>query len=161
VALVAVIINPAATWQVARNSYRDHPDHKGAAEFIKGLNPGPADILIAEDVINQTYYLGKVDYHLQSAEGATDHSVLTNGTLYDQYTGAPVIGSGPEFQAIVDRETAGNIYIIGDGQVSVSLLRRNRSDGIAEILESDRLDVIYVGRDKRTKVWKLRRQVRN
>ncbi len=41
--------------------------------------------------------------------------------MYDQYTDTPVIGSGRELRTILDRETAGSVYIIGDGQVSEAL----------------------------------------
>jgi 4-amino-4-deoxy-L-arabinose transferase-like glycosyltransferase len=158
VVLIAAIVNPTAAWQVAGNNYEDHPDHKGAAEFIQSLNPGPADILIAEDSIVQTYYLGRVDYRLQNVAGARNHSVLRNGVLYGQYTGTPVIGSGRQLEAILDRELAGSIYIISSNHGSASLQRRNRKNGIAEVLASDRLEVVYVGRDHKTRVWKLRRQ---
>jgi hypothetical protein len=157
IVLAAAFVNPVAAWQTAMNDYSDHPDHKGAAEFIRSLNLDPRDIIIAEDSINQTYYLGKVDYRLQNFTGAKNHSLLKNGILYDQYSGRPVIGSGLELQALLDRETAGKIYIVGDGQASETLSRRNRANGIAEVLQSNRLQVIYVGRDRKTKVWKPRR----
>jgi hypothetical protein len=157
VALVAMMVNPTAAWQTAKNSFSDYPDQKGAAEFIKSLKPGRADILIAEDSISQTYYLGKVDYRLQSLAVAVKHSMMKNGVLYGHYTGTPVIASGRDFEAILDRGDAGNIYVIGS-QFAEGMLRRNRANGIAEVLESDRLEVIYVGRDHETKVWKRRRQ---
>ena len=154
--VVAAIINPAAAWQIAENSYDDHPDHKGAAEYIKSLKLGPADIIIAEDSIIQTYYLGMVNYRLQNTVNAKNHSVLRDGVLYGQYTGTPVIGSGRQFEAILSREPSGDIYIISSSQGSPKWKLDNRADGIAEILESDRLEVIYVGHDHETKVWKLR-----
>jgi hypothetical protein len=157
--LVAATINPASAWQAAKNDYRDHPDHKGAAEFIQNLPSGVADVLIAEDSISQTYYLGKVDYRLQSIEGAKNHAVLTNGVLYDQYTNAPVIGSGRQLEEVLDRASGADVYVISNAQVSKSTQRRNRGNGIAEMLESDRLEVAYVGRDRETIVWKLRQPV--
>jgi hypothetical protein len=161
VLFIAAVINPAAAWQASRNDYSDHPDHKGAAEFIRKLNPGPDDIILAEDSINQMYYLERVNYRLQNFVGATNHAVLRDGTLYDQYTGLPVIGTGSEFEAILDSNVSRNIFVIGDGQVSDTLRRRNRGNGIAEVLDSDRLEVIYAGRDLRTQVWKRNRRVRN
>ena len=158
VVFIAAIINPAAAWQASKNDYSDHPDHKGAAEFVRNLNPGPDDIIIAEDSINQMYYLERVNYRLQNFVGAKNHSTLRNGTLYDQYTGLPVIGTGSEFEAILDSNVAGNIYVIGDGQVSDTLRRRNRGNGIAEVLASGRLELVYEGRDGATKVWRLSRR---
>jgi hypothetical protein len=159
VVLVILLVNPAAMLQAARNDYTDHPDHKGAAEFIREITPAPAYIIIAEDSINLTYYLGKVDYRVQNFVRAKKHSVLKDGVLYGQYTDTPVIGSGRQFEMILDRATTGNIYIIGSGEFHESQLRSNRANGISEVLESDRLEVIYVGRDRKTKVWKPRRQV--
>lgn len=155
--LVGTMVNPGAAWQAARNNYQDHPDHKGAAEFVRSLNPGPADTIIAEDSINQTYYLGKVDYRLQNIAIASKHALLRNGVLYGQYTGTPIITSGRQLSEILRRERLGNVYIIGDAQTAAGLSRRNRENGIAEILESNLLQVIYVGRDGRTKVWRRRR----
>jgi hypothetical protein len=157
VVLIAAIINPAAAWQVSNNDYRDHPDHKGAAEFIRNLNPGPDDIVIAEDSIVQTYYLGKVDYRLQSVVGARNHSIQINGVLHGQYTNTPVVGSGAELERILERRFAYDVYVISSAQVSESLMRRNRAGGIASVLASERLEVIYKGRDDKTTVWRLRR----
>jgi hypothetical protein len=155
--VVVAAINPIAAWQTAQNSYLDHPDHAGAAEFIRQLSPGQPDIVIAEDPIVQTYYLGQVNYRLQSTAGARWHSLLKDGVLYDQYTGVPVIGSGQELEALLARNTDRNVYVISSAQVSDSLMRRNRGNGIAEALDSDLLEIIYVGRDRATTIWKLRR----
>jgi hypothetical protein len=155
--VVVAAINPAAAWQAAQNSHVDHPDHSGAAAFMKRLSPSLTDIVIAEDPIVQTYYLGRVHYRLQSTAGARRHSVLKDGVLYDQYTGVPVIGSGLDLENLLARSADRNVYLISSAQVSDSLMRRNRGNGIAEVLESDRLEIIYVGRDRATTIWKVRR----
>jgi hypothetical protein len=154
VVLIAAIINPAAAWQAAKNDYSDHPDHKGAAEFIRKLNPGPEDIVIAEDSIVLTYYLGRVDYRLQSTAGAKNHSILKNGVLHGQYTNTRVIGSGNELIRILGGHHGRDAYIVSSAQVAEGLVRRNRGEGIAEALASERLKVVYVGRDGETKIWK-------
>jgi hypothetical protein len=159
--LVAAIVNPSAAWQAAKNDYRDHPDHKGAAQFLQNLHRGPADIVIAEDSISQTYYLGKVDYRLQNFAGAKNHAVLRNGLLYDQYSKALIIGSGRRFEEVLDRAAGADVYVISSAQVSARTQRRNRENGIAEVLESGRLEVVYVGRDRETTVWKLRQPFKN
>jgi uncharacterized membrane protein YeaQ/YmgE (transglycosylase-associated protein family) len=155
--LIAIIVNPVAVWRTAQNDYRNHPDHKGAAEFIRSLNLDADDIIIAEDCINQTYYLGKVDYRLQNVLAARKHSVLRNGVLYGQYTSAPVIGSGRMLKDVLEREPVRNIYIIGNSEGAKNWLRQNRENGIAEVLASGHLEVIFVGRDRKTTVWRLRR----
>ena len=157
VVLIAAVINPAAAWQASKNDYRDHPDHKGAAEFMRNLNPGPDDLVIAEDSIVQTYYLGKVDYRLQSVAGARNHSIQIKGVLHGQYTNTPVVGSGAELETILERHCANDVYVISSAQVSEGLMRRNRAGGIANVLASEQLEVIYKGRDDKTTVWRLRR----
>jgi Dolichyl-phosphate-mannose-protein mannosyltransferase len=154
---VVVLVNPVAVLQVARNDYSDHPDHKGAAEYIKGSRPGPQDILIAEDSIVQTYYLGRVDYRLLNVDVARKHSVVKEGVLRGQYTGTPILGTGREFSVVLDAATTGEVYVIGSGENFADERRRNRGNGIAEVLESGRLEVVFEGRDGKTRVWRLRR----
>ena len=67
---VLVFANPVAVVQTANLDYEDHPDHKGAAEFIKAIPLNENDVLIAEDIIQQTYYLGTVDYYLRDLDDA-------------------------------------------------------------------------------------------
>lgn len=156
-AVVAVVGNPVLAWRVAQNDYTRHPDHKGAAEFVLDHSRGSRPVVIAEDSIVQTYYLGHVDYRLQSVFGAKSHGLLKDGVLYDQYTGAEVIGSGDEFSHVLNERAREDIYVISSAQVSDSLKRRNRGNGISEVLASGRFEEIYVGRDGATVVWKLAR----
>jgi hypothetical protein len=157
VALVLATVNPAAVAVAASNDYRTHPDHKGAAEFIMALEPGPQDLLIAEDSINQTFYLGRVNYSLLAYDVAQAHAVAADGRQYGQYTGTPVIGTGNELRAVLDKHSVGAIYIIGSGENFDDGRRYMRRHGIYELLKSDRMEVIYEGRDNRTKVWRVRR----
>jgi hypothetical protein len=153
-AAALLTINPIAAWQVAENSYADHPDHKGAAEFIESLSPSDSDVIVAEDSIVQAYYLGRVDYRLQSVAMARAHSFLKEGRLFDQYTGARIIGSGDELLAVLDDAGARDVYVVSSSQTPPGLEQRNRASGIAEAFSSDRLELIYVGRDRETKVWR-------
>jgi hypothetical protein len=157
IALVVAFVNPIEMVRVARNDYSAHPDHKGAAEFVKSLHPAPDAILIAEDSINQTYYLGRVDYRLLYEMEAAAHSVLVNGVLRGQYTGTPILGSGAALERVLDTAGDRDTYILGSGENFADGRRGMRGGGIYELLESDRLEVIYEGRDGRTKVWRLRR----
>jgi hypothetical protein len=47
--------------------------------------------------------------------------------------------------------------VIGSGENFADERRRNRGNGIAEVLESGRLEVVFEGRDGKTRVWRLRR----
>jgi hypothetical protein len=109
---------------------------------------------VAEDSIVQAYYLGRVDYRLQSVAMARAHSFLKEGRLFDQYTGARIIGSGDELLAVLDDAGARDVYVVSSSQSPPGLEQRNRASGIAEAFSSDRLELIYVGRDRETKVWR-------
>jgi 4-amino-4-deoxy-L-arabinose transferase-like glycosyltransferase len=156
IAMTAILtINPVAAWRVAANSYADHPDHKGAAKFIQSLKPDDEDVIVAEDSIVQAYYLRSVDYRLQSVAMARAHSFVRAGVLFDQYTGARIIGSGEELLAVFDEAGSRDVYVVSSSQSAAGLEHRNRANGIADVLSSNRLELLYVGRDRETKVWKL------
>ncbi len=74
------MVNPVAFGNIVHTGYKTHPDHKGAAAFIMQQRLGPNDIIVAEDVLQQTYYLGHVDYWLQSRDAAVDlHPATSTG----------------------------------------------------------------------------------
>jgi hypothetical protein len=151
-----VVLQPGALLSAVRNDYSTHPDHRGAAEFVSSLPIQSGDVIIAEDSINQTYYLGRVDYRLLNVDVARKHSVVKNGVLRGQYTGTPVIGSGAELMAILDKARGRRVYIIGSGEDFADHRERSRGNGIREVLEGQRLEKIFVGRDGRTVVWTVR-----
>lgn len=154
--LVLAIVNPLEFRQVVNPQYGPYPDHKGAAEYIESLDLPENAILIAEDVLQQAYYLGKIDYSLRPKDDAARFSFVRDGVIYDQYTDAPVLGTGDELRAVLDANGARDLYIIGSGENFVGDERFLRGFGIAEVLESDLLEVVYRGRDGRTLVWKRR-----
>jgi hypothetical protein len=155
--VIAVLtIDLPEAWRVSKNSYEDHPDHKGAARFVESVQVNAADVVVAEDSIVQSYYLDRVDYRLQSLRSASRHGRLVDGVLYDQYSGTPVLGSGEALIRIVERSRPGRTFVIGSAQVSPSLKTRNRADGIGTALESPAFSVVYVGRDRETLVWRAR-----
>ena len=47
------------------------------------------------------------------------------------------------------------VYVIGSGENFNNGDRMFRGEGIADVLSSDRLLVVYTGRDGKTKIWKL------
>jgi hypothetical protein len=99
--LVFSVANPGELADVINSGYERHPDHKGAAEFVRNLPLTEDDIVIAEDVLQQTYYLGEVDYWLRSLSDARSFLVVKDGQNVDQYTSVPVIGSGSELVRVL------------------------------------------------------------
>jgi len=148
------IINPVAAAR-AVNAGNSYPDHRGAAAYMRSLKLGPRDIVLAEEVLMQTYYLGHVDYWLVSRNVAATYLERVNGKLLDQYTHTPVIGTPEEFRALMTRPDRGAIYVIGSGESQVDGRRFMRGEGLFKLLQSDELKVVYVARDGLTKVWKI------
>ena len=154
--VVAMIVaNPLAVAHVVNAGYTIHPDHKGAAEYIKVLQLSPNDLLVAEDVLQQTYYLGRVDYWLVGQDTADEYSEKVNGELRDIYTHTRIIGTGSALNALLGRSDRGAIYVIGSGEQQEDGRRTARSFGIFEALHSDAFTVVYSGRDRLTQIWKV------
>jgi hypothetical protein len=55
-----------------------------------------------------------------------------------------------------DQPRSGRVYVIGSGEDFENGRRTTRGNGIQEMLDSGRLEVLYRGRDHRTLVWRLR-----
>lgn len=150
-----LVVNPAQVVAAVTSGYASHPDHKGAAEFVARLHPGPRDIIIAEDVLQQTYYLGHVDYWLVNKQVAAPFMHKVNGRWLDFYTDTPLIGTGSELERLVDEPNRGAIYVIGSGENQSDGRGLMRAFGIAEALHSPPFRLVYQGRDGFTQVWKV------
>jgi hypothetical protein len=155
IATCLLVVNPLALARTANSGYRDHPDHQGAAAFIRSLHLGPRDILIAEDVLQQTYYLGRVDYWLQAQDVAGPFVRKVDGTLEDFYTNTPLISSAEQLQALIARPDRGAIYVIGSGENQEDGRRYVRGPGMARMLESSQFEEVFRGRDGLTAVLKV------
>ena len=149
-----LVINPVGAAREIDSGYATHPDHKGAAEFIASVHPGPRDIVIAEDVLQQTYYLGHVDYWLVNKQVAAPFMHQVGGRWLDFYTNTPLIGTGRDLEHLIDRADRGAIYIIGSGENWEDGRTHMRAFGISQVLLSPPLKVVYRGRDGLTEVWK-------
>ena len=151
--MVLAITNPAELAAVVNSGYERYPDHKGAAEFVTSLPLAEGDIVIAEDVLQQTYYLGKVDYWLRSFSNGKGFVRSIGGKNLDQYTNTPLIGSGPELLRVLEENAGKRVVVIGSGEIRPDNDEWARGHGIREVLQSERLEVAYEGRDGITKVW--------
>ena len=150
-----LVVNPIHVAAAVDSGYADHPDHKGAAEFVAGLHPGPQDIIVAEDVLQQTYYLGHVDYWLVNKRVAAPFMHSVNGRWLDFYTDTPLLGSGVELERLVEKQNRGAIYIIGSGENQEDGRSLMRAFGISEALQSPPFHLVFRGRDGFTRVWKV------
>ena len=153
--LCLLVIDPARVPAAVDPTYAHYPDHQGAAEFVKSQHPGPNDIIVAEDALMQTYYLGHVDYWLQNREMAAKFLREVDGRWVDEYTGAPLIGSGRQLERLVKERDRGAIYLIGSGEEQQDGRKLMRGLGIAQVLASPAFHLVYVGRDHLTDVWRV------
>ncbi|HEX7115492.1 MAG TPA: glycosyltransferase family 39 protein [Steroidobacter sp.] len=157
IVVTVLVVNPVRTVAAVNTDYSSHPDHKGAAEFMQSLGFTEDDVLIAEDVLQQTYYLGKVDYWLLSRKYARRFVERVNGRILDFYTHTPVIMSAADLEAVLAENRDRRIFIIGSGENQRDGRRDMRGD-MYETLTSGRFPVIYTGRDGLTKIWRIEPQ---
>lgn len=152
----ALMINPLNAAQRINSGYARYPDHKGAADFMRTQRIVPQDIVVAEDPQQQVYYFGPVDYWLMSRKHARRFVHEVNREIRDFYTGSLVIDSGEALAQLLERHPERRIFIVGSGENRRDERRELRGFGIFEMLESDRFEVLFVGRDGFTKVWRAR-----
>jgi len=155
-AVCILVVNPVSMARVINAGYSIHPDHEGAAGFMKSLRPGPKDIVLAEDVIEQTYYLGHVDYWLIGPRVASEFVERSGGRIVDIYTHTPVMVDSVDLSALIANPNRGAIYVIGSGEDQADGSRRTvRGDSIDDYLKSDIFRTVYVGRDGLTRILRV------
>jgi len=152
----AAAVGPMSFARTVGAGYEVHPDHLGAARFVLSQHLGPKDIVIAEDVIVQTYYLGHVDYWLVGKATASQFAYWHDGRYEDLYTDSPIITTASELESLIARHGRGAIYIIGSGEQQQDGRAYARGASLERFMTSSRsLQVVYAGRDGLTKVWKI------
>ena len=150
----AAIVNPSALARSV-NAGASFADHRGAAQFMRSIKLGPRDIVVAEEVLMQTYYLGHVDYWLVDARIASSFVQRLDGQVVDVYTHTPVIDSAAALSRLIETPGRGAIYVIGSGENQDDGRQYMRGEGISQLLNSSQFKLIYVGADHLTKVWKV------
>jgi 4-amino-4-deoxy-L-arabinose transferase-like glycosyltransferase len=145
------VINPVATADTVNGGYRLHPDHKGAAEFMRTQGIADEDVVMAEDVLQQTYYLGRVDYWLIGPNVARRFVMKSEDRVVDFYTGTPVIMTTAMLDQVLRDNHDKRIFVIGSGEDWRSGRRLVREE-LEAALQSSRFETVYTGRDGRTRV---------
>lgn len=152
-ALIALAaINPVQAARAVNVGYSAHPDHKGAAEFMRTQQISADDLVLAEDVLQQTYYLGRVDYWLIGGHTARRFVKRAGNGVVDFYTGTPVIATRAMLEDLMQKNPGKRMFIIGSGEQQSDGRRHARGAELHELLESDRFETVYFGRDRLTRV---------
>jgi len=149
--LALLMVNPADVYAVVAAKSAIFPDHKGAADFIREQNITDNDIVIAEDVLQQTYYLGAVDYWLIGPQVARRFVKEAGESVVDFYTATPVIVTPQMLDDVLAQNRSKRIFVIGSGE-DWRKGRREPRENLHEVLESERFQTVFTGRDGRTRV---------
>jgi 4-amino-4-deoxy-L-arabinose transferase-like glycosyltransferase len=155
-AVILLAVNPTTTIAALTSKESQYPDHRGAAQFMRTQHVTADDIVLAEDVLQQTYYLGRVDYWLIGRKHSWRYLQNINGKICDFYTATPLIDSGPQFEKLLDGNPGRRIFVIGSGENRHDGRREMRGEGINALLKSDRFEVVFTGNDNFTKVWRAK-----
>jgi hypothetical protein len=153
-AVAMALVNPLAVAQ-SINAGERLPDHRGAARWLQAQPLQPNDIVVAEEVLYQWYYLGHVDYWLMGRIAAKNFAQRIDGQVVYQYTHTPLISSVAELQALIQRPDRGAVYIVGNAEVSADGLRYLRGTDIDDWLKSGAVPVVFTARDGATHVWRV------
>jgi hypothetical protein len=146
-----VVVNPLAVAETVNAGYRIHPDHKGAAQFMRSIGVTEDDIVLAEDILQQTYYLGGVDYWLIGSDVARRFVMKSDKGIVDFYTGTPVVVTAEMLDQVLSAHRDKRIFIVGSGEDWENGRRVTRGE-LHEALESERFETLFVGRDGLTRV---------
>ncbi len=154
--LVLGFIKPFELSGTVNPNCEKFPDHKGAASFMHTVHLNPDDLVLAEDVLQQIYYLGKVDYWLRALDDAKQFVKEKDGILVDIYTHTPLIGTGEKLEELLKDNKRGSIYIIGSGETA-DFTSYYLSNGILDIINRyiPRAELIYKGCDEKTLIWRI------
>ena len=135
---------------IINSSFPFRPDHKGAGEYVKEhLNPD--DLVIAMDVIEQYYYVGKADYWLREVRDAMAYSYKRDEVYYDVYTNSKILTTFKELQSLLNQKRTYRIWIITSGELT-GKGTQFIPEGISEFLSKSK-NLVYTGRDNETRVY--------
>jgi len=93
-----------------------YPDHKTPGEFVASRRKS-SDIVIAEDVLTQNWYAGKIDYWLRQYETDTGGSFTykgLDGKLHDIYINSIV--ATPEILRSIESDKSRRVWVITSGE---------------------------------------------
>ena len=161
--MFAMFISPTELWYNTNPRSGDFTkifdkrgvDHRGAAEFVLAQSLTSADLVIAVDAQQQSYYLGdRLDYYLRSLNSVRNSSFVRDESMLNLYTGTPQISSGEEFATLFSAHRRGRIFVIGSGEIIKNPLRY-LGDGIWETMQEFGVQEVYRGRDHATTVWRF------
>lgn len=129
------------------------PDHRAQANFMKKLGLEDDVIVIAEDVLQQTYYLGGVDYWLLGQDLSAQFVREKDGAYIDIYTGTSTILNGAAADELFGSKTRPDIYLIGNPENSYGHRADHLTNGLFEAVNRWPHHVVYRSANDSAKIW--------
>jgi uncharacterized membrane protein len=139
-----------------------YPDHKFPGEYV-AANRSPNDIVIAEDVLEQRWYAGTIDYWLRQYNADTGGSFTYKGKdkkLHDIYVNSIVATT--EILDTISNDKSHRIWLITSGETYYQrdfYLKEEQRQWL-ENIESTQTPV-FTGKDKITRVYCLHCDITN
>ncbi len=136
--------------------YPFYPDHKSPGIFV-AKHRKPGDIVIAEDVLEQRWYVGKVDYWLREYGAASDGKFSfkkKDGKLHDIYTDSIVANS--DALRSINNINNKRIWIITSGETHHKRdlsLNKEQHQWLENIKSNHK--PVFIGKDNITSVYCL------
>jgi hypothetical protein len=135
-------------------SYPVYPDHKSAGEYVK-RNRSPHDIIIAEDTIQQRWYVGHVDYWLRNPATHSGFTYTTpDDVMKDIYVGSVMLDGNALNQ--ISSNPSKVIWVITSAETDHKrdyYLSQQQVDWLTKIERS--IKPVFIARDGITKVYCL------
>lgn len=128
-----------------------HPDHKGAGNYVKA-HLLDDDVIIAFDVQQHQYYVGRVNYWIREVQDAKEYSYLDGNTWRDIYTNSIVIKSLEELKKLLHERIHSRVWLITSGEL-IDSLAYLVPNGIHEQLSQWSQHLVFVGNDGVTSVY--------
>ncbi len=95
--------------------YNFYPDHKTPGEYVRSRLQ-PSDIVIAEDVVEQGWYVGRVDYWLRDAVSHRQFLYADRGgSLRDIYLSSTILATPDDLERVI-RQAPGAVWLITSGE---------------------------------------------
>lgn len=129
------------------------PDHRAQSEFMKNLDLRGDEIVIAEDVLQQTYYLGGVDYWLLGQDLSAQFVREKDGEYIDIYTSTPTILNGKKADALFGSKTRPDIYLIGNPENSYGNRADHLTNGLFEAVNRWPHHIVYRSENDSARIW--------
>jgi hypothetical protein len=131
------------------------PDHRGAANFV-AEHRGPGDWVVAEDSLQQTVYLGRVDLWLRALDDSAGFLIRKPGddTLREAYTGTAHVNDIEAMREAAREVGKRTVWLITSGEVEMHPDYYRTPDTNAT-LRAWRQDAWWVGSDGLTRVYRL------